>query len=296
MPNLNLNNLYFQKYARSQTPEMGNLDYQVLQDAYNLDMVIPDALQVLDSDAMDVATGKKLTLNLYYEYFELIYNAHNAGIAPVEFIKQNYEAFMQMTYSIKSTYIAELREIFVKGFETMDIANAILIEKRAENELADALAQLPDKERLQMLYYMSTGEELTEELQTYLEQDLQESGTPIDNLTSDQVAYLAQTATRRYADRGAIIVNDSEVQIPNTNNPNSVRANTPITRERLKEMMNNQTNAVDELRQKNTKAYSNIPGLNRPNMPVSKSQTLFKAEPISPSTTNLANSDYNDYE
>lgn len=282
-----------QSYISAQSPEFQQANLQDIIDYANLGMFIP--FQV--SSYLTATIAEKVNIDIYLELFGILRQGYQTGILSKNFLAQFLQTYNKLPFNRK----AELNgEIYESLKQQASVLGLVLESIEDENEgmygIDTILEQLPDKERLQMLYYMSTGEELTEELQTYLEQDLQESGASIDNLTSDQVAYLAQTATQRYTDRGAIVVNDSEVQIPNTNNPNSARANTPITRERLKEMMNSQTNVVDELRQKNTKAYSNIPGLNRPNMPVSKSQTLFKAESISPSTTNLANSDYNDYE
>jgi hypothetical protein len=279
-----LNNLYYIKFARSESEEMKQADYEILEYAYNLGMIIPNSLEVSKDDSGDIVISKKIIVNLYYEYFELMYNAFINSIIAQETLTENYQLFIQMSYSNKKQYLDELREIFFKAYEVNDSTNSILLEEQSANEMFNLLVNLPDSARLSALYYLQTGEELTPEIQSYLEQDLIESGNSIDSLTPEQVAYMAQTATLRYADKGAVVVNDTDVQIPNTNNPaiDTIRNNTPITRERLKEMMNNQTNAVDKLRQKNTKAYSNIPGLNRPSVPVAN--------------TPQNNQSYNDYQ
>ncbi len=281
-----------QSYVSDQNSEFQKATIYDILDYARIGMFIP--FQVNNYATATIA--EKVNIDIYLELFSILRDGLNAGLLTEFFLINFVKDYNKLPFNQKAQTNNQVYQILKEKAEIKGVVLDLVGYDDEADTIDNVLDELNDDEKLKALYYMATGEELTEELQNLLEGEIDITGTDITKMTPEQVAYLAQTATSRYLDKGAVVVEDVDVEISNTNNPNNVRSNTPITRERLKEMMNNQTNVVDELRQKNTKAYSNIPGLNRPIIPVQNIQTSPKVPLKSTSTTDLTSSDYSDYQ
>ena len=290
-----------QSYISAKSPEFQQASLEDIIDFASLGLFIP--FQV--TSYAEATMAEKVNIDIYLELFGILREAYQVELLTKEFLVEFMEIYNKLPFSRKAELNREIHDELKQQASTLGLVlYGIEDENAGLYSLDNILTQLPDKERLQMLYYMQTGEELTDELQAYLEQDLTGSDIVAGELSAEEVEYLARTATSRYADKGAVVVNDTDVQIPNTNNPSLLRNNVPITRERLKEMMNNQSTdqvvpqatVMDELRQKNTKAYTNIPGLIRPSTPVASAMSGVPLPKVESTRTTTNNIDYSDYQ
>lgn len=290
-----------QSYISAKSPEFQQASREDIIDFANLGLFIP--FQV--TSYAEATIAEKVNIDIYLELFGILREGYQVELLTKEFLAEFMEIYNKLPFNRKAELNREIHEELKEHASVLGLAMyAIEDENEGLYGLDNILTQLPDKERLQMLYYIQTGEELTDELQAYLEQDLVGSDIVAGELSAEEVGYLARTATSRYTDKGAVVVNDADVQIPNTNNPSLLRSNVPITRERLKEMMNSQSTeqavpqatVVDELRQKNTKAYTNIPGLIRPNAPVVSATSAVPLPKVESTRATTSNIDYSDYQ